>query len=84
MVDRKSSGLDDAICKRSGNETEISLSRRQISTNNFTDLDDEPERKKFTWTNKQQGLMLGIVIQNFVFSIDSDNQLRFPTDCQTM
>ena len=70
MVDRKSSGLNEAICKRSGNETEISLSKRQISTTNITDLDDEHVSKKFSWTNKQQGLMLGTVIQNFDFSID--------------
>ena len=62
MVDRKSSGLNDAICRQAGNETDFS--KRDVSINpNVTssNVDDIPE-EKFTWTNKQQGLMLGLVI----------------------
>ena len=62
MVDRKSSGLNNAICRQAGNETDFS--KRDVSINpNMTssNIDDIPE-EKFTWTNKQQGLMLGLVI----------------------
>ena len=58
MVDRKSSGLNEAICRQSGNETQIDLSERENSNDNITIIEDAPE-KKFAWTNKQQGLMLG-------------------------
>lgn len=59
MVDRKSSGLDEAICRQARNETDFS--KRDISiSGNATDFGDKEESdKKFTWTNKQQGLMLG-------------------------
>ena len=62
MVDRKSSGLNDAICRQAGNET--GFSKRDVSRNQnetSSNVDDIPE-EKFTWTNKQQGLMLGLVI----------------------
>ena len=65
MVDRKSSGLNEAICRRERNETDFS--KRDVSiTTNATDFfidSEEISNKKFTWTNKQQGLMLGSVIE---------------------
>ena len=62
MVDRKSSGLNDAICRQAGNDTDFS--KRDVPRNRndtSSNVDDIPE-EKFTWTNKQQGLMLGLVI----------------------
>ena len=65
MVDRKSSGLNQAICRREKNETDFS--KRDVSiTTNATDFATDFEEilnEKFTWTNKQQGLMLGSVIE---------------------
>ena len=62
MVDRKSSGLNDAICRQAGNETDFSKRDASTSPNvTSSNVDDIPE-EKFTWTNKQQGLMLGLVI----------------------
>ena len=62
MVDRKSSGLNDAICRQAGNETDFSKIDVSINPNvTSSNIDDIPE-EKFTWTNKQQGLMLGLVI----------------------
>lgn len=61
MVDRKSSGLNEAICRQEINGTD--LSKRNVVSRNTTDYDSEDTSEKFTWTNKQQGLMLGSVIQ---------------------
>ena len=61
MVDRKSSGLNEAICRQGINETD--LSKRNVVSRNTTDSDSEETSEKYTWTNKQQGLMLGSVIQ---------------------
>ena len=62
MVDRKSSGLNAAICRQAGNETDFSTRDVSISSNVTSSNADEISEEKFTWTNKQQGLMLGLVI----------------------
>ena len=62
MVDRKSSGLNDAICRQAGNETDFSKRDVSINSNVTSSNVDDISEEKFTWTNKQQGLMLGLVI----------------------
>ena len=62
MVDRKSSGLNDAICRQAGNETDFSNRDVSINSNMTSSNVDDISEEKFTWTNKQQGLMLGLVI----------------------
>ena len=66
MVDRKSSGLNEAICRQEINGTDFS--KRNVVSKNVTNCDSEDTSEKFTWTNKQQGLMLGSVIQQTVWN----------------